>query len=104
LSHVKLPELLKSLAPHGPARASRPIKPLVMKNHDVPIAGHLAIHLDHVDTGFDGLLKSQTSILREVAGGAAVGYFEESSHESSALGIANPVKDLESLTKDLVRL
>jgi hypothetical protein len=53
----------------------------------------LAVYLDHVGTGFDGLLKSQAGIFREIAGGAAVGYFDESGHQVSSHGVANSLPE-----------
>jgi hypothetical protein len=38
-----------------------------MENHDMSIASQLAVHLDHVDPGFDRLLESQPGIFWKIA-------------------------------------
>ena|SRR6266481_2877092 len=101
MSDVEFLELLQCLALDGPTHAGGALEPLVMKNDDMSIAGQLAIHLDHVGTGFDRLLKSQTSIFRKIAGGAAVGYFDKSGHKFSLRSMTNTWKDLSLLTVNL---
>ena len=72
-----------------------------MENHDMSIASQLAIHLDHVDPGFDRLLESQLGIFWKIVRGTAMGYFDKGNHEPSRVGTTNFSKDLELFTGGL---
>ena len=59
-----------------------------MKNDHMPVSGHLAVELDHIDAGFDRFLESEPSILGIFAGSAAMSDFFDCCHESLPVGRA----------------